>query len=58
MPFLATIPITMIIPMNDDTLNVVRVISRAMKHAGCRKKRRRENRQRRRERAKFKQAAR
>ena len=31
MPFLATIPMTMIKPMNDATLNVVRVINRARK---------------------------
>ena len=28
-PFLATMPITMIIPMNDEMLNVVRVMNRA-----------------------------
>ena len=31
MPFLATMPMTMISPMNDDTLNVVRVTSSARK---------------------------
>ncbi len=31
MPFLATMPMTMIIPMNDEMLNVVRVINSAMK---------------------------
>ena len=31
MPFLATMPITMIIPMNEEMLKVVRVINKAIK---------------------------
>ena len=39
MPFFATIPITMISPMNDEMLNVFRVTSKREKYSGRRKQR-------------------